>query len=150
VIKSSDVKYSVDANGRVSTTFTPAVKEVFKGNYNGKRITTLGGIINCDDYKEKFANEFKTAVLTENSKAEKVEYCFGNIPIVKEGDLLIVFCSEKNGVNIITNSFEGLFKINGDCLINDAIKNTALLSDICSENSSKIAKDAFIAKIKAF
>lgn len=165
-IKVDNTKAQVEQNGRISTIFKPTIINVFKGSYNGEDIISLGGIIDYSDYVNKVGLEIKNNFSSENTVPDKVEYTFGDIPIVKSGDSMIVFCNNTDGNYSITNSFEGLFKIDGNSLTNDAIRNTPLIEDICSNSNStlrsnatmdsstinesvQITKSAFISKIKA-
>lgn len=140
-IKVNNTSQQVEQNGRISTTFKPSIINVFKGSYNGENIISLGGIIAYSDYIEKVGIEVKNQLSDENSIPDKVEYNFGDIPIVKSGDSLIVFCNKNSSNYNITNSFEGLFKIDGNCLINDAIRKTPLNDDICYNSKSTLKSD---------
>lgn len=141
-----DTEYSADENGRISTRFTPEIINAFKGSYSGGKITSFGGIM---DYKE-YSKIKDAEVKNLNPAPEKVLYNFGGIPIVKPGDTFIVFLSEKNGVYTPVNAFEGLYKIDGDNLVNEAIKDSPLFKEIAGSNSSKINKANFISRIKGF
>ncbi|WP_160680674.1 hypothetical protein [Clostridium sp. C8-1-8] len=167
-IKSAD--YFCGDGGLIHTRFTIEANEIYKGSYDGGYIISMGGIVDYEEYlKHDVDPNGKKDFVTETSvKPKKVQLSFSDISIVKPHDQYIIFCKDIDGKKSITNSFEGLFKIESNKISNKALKdNLALSNDIkamilesqsksstakgVSYNSSIITgldKDSFILELK--
>ena len=137
-LTASEIKYSAADGGLIKTSFIPKIKETYKGKYDGSSIVSMGGILDYDEYikndpdKGKANKSFTSS--KETTPPKKVQLIFANVYIVHNGDTFIAFCKKLGSHYVITNGFQGLFKVDGNKIQNRALKDDyRLLKDIAAK-----------------
>lgn len=134
--------FALEKGAGIRTNFIPQIITSFKGNYDGSPIESLGGTVSYAEYCKKDP-DFLTKKSFDSSPEAKVdpsevEQMVEGIYLVHPGDEFIVFCTKVQDGYIITNSYEGLFKIVGNKIENAALQeNPKLTADISNAISAK-------------
>lgn len=161
--KITSVNYYCGNGGLIYTKSIPEIIETYKGSYDGLPIKSIGGIVDYEEYikHDVDPNNFKEFESKTSKKPKKIELVFDDIYTIHSGEEYILFCQKVNGEMSITNSFEGLFKVNVNKVTNKALKNSKKLSNDIEKKVSKehnitnssvidgLNKDSFITTIKS-
>lgn len=120
------VDYQAAKGGLIFSNFIPNVVETYKGSYDGRPIKSIGGIVDFSQYikNDDDPNTVKQFTTPSGVQPKKVQLIFDEIYVVKPGEQYLLFLKNNNGELNITNSYQGLFKVNGNTLSNKALKAT--------------------------
>ncbi len=126
-ITESTAKFLDDGSQRVATEMQPEVIEIYKGEYNGEKLSTVGGIVKITEYSE-VKSISRSEYSDEEWKNGYVEYNWMNNYIPQVGDEIIFFGRYSQDDGLICNMYEyqGIFLCDGE---NATIKSLEYLEN---------------------
>lgn len=140
----------------INTEITPEIIKTYKGEYNGNLLILCGGYMNYKEYanSSNIINTLGKPIDTSKFTEEELEngeiyFDWFNTYIPEVGDTLVYFGKEMDtGDYYITNSYQGLFRCDGDKVSNQAfsINNSGYTESIAEDLNKKFSKSAKISK----
>lgn len=107
--------FTNDGSDRVFTEMTPEIIEIYKGEYNGEKLGTCGGLMKYTDYTKR--RRISDDALTEEERENGyVYYNWLNNKIPEVGDTVIFFgtYSEDNNQFMNTYGYQGIYFCEGE------------------------------------
>ena len=143
----------------ISTSMTPEIINIYKGEYNGEPLVVGGGYMKCKDYAEidkfkdqELPNPLDKSTFTDKELEGEIYFNWMNNYTPEPGDRIIYFGSKSplDGSYHVKNCYQGLFVCHGDTVENQAIEvgdNDGYVEPF-AENIQKHIKNTKIRNIK--